>query len=74
MSEQRIVSLIPSATEIVAALGCTSRLVGRSHECDFPSGLEGLAVCTRPRLDLAGTSADIDAKVRDALAIYARRA
>ena len=67
MSGQRIVSLIPSAIEIVAALGCSGRLVGRSHECDFPPGLEDLPICTRPRLDLAGTSADIDAKVRDAL-------
>ena len=34
--EQRIVSLIASATEIVCALGRRERLVGRSHECDFP--------------------------------------
>ena len=67
MSGQRIVSLIPSATEIVVALGCSGRLVGRSHECDFPPGLADLPVCTRPRLDLSGNSADIDAKVRDAL-------
>lgn len=32
----RIVSLIPSATEIVAALGLTDAIVGRSHECDYP--------------------------------------
>ena len=35
MSE-KIVSLLPSATEIVCALGLEDRLVGRSHECDFP--------------------------------------
>ncbi len=32
----RIVSLIPSGTEIIALLGAESMLVGRSHECDFP--------------------------------------
>lgn len=71
---QRIVSLLPSATEIVAALGLGERLVGRSHECDFPAGVELLPVCTRPRIKLAGTSADIDRAVRaalkDAVAIY----
>ena len=36
----RIVSLLPSATEIVAALGAADELVGRSHECDHPPGLE----------------------------------
>jgi len=32
----RIVTLLPSATEIVCALGFEDQLVGRSHECDFP--------------------------------------
>lgn len=32
----RIISLIPSATEILAALGLTDAIVGRSHECDYP--------------------------------------
>nr|MDP9471380.1 cobalamin-binding protein [Chloroflexota bacterium] len=32
---QRVVSLIASSTEIVCALGCEDRLVGRSHECDY---------------------------------------
>ena len=35
-TQSRIVSLIASATEIVCALGARERLVGRSHECDFP--------------------------------------
>ena len=47
-SAERVVSLLPSATEIVAGLGCASRLVGRSHECDYPSSVESLPVCTRP--------------------------
>jgi iron complex transport system substrate-binding protein len=70
----RIVSLLPSATEIVAALGYGEALVGRSHECDFPSGVEALPVCTAPRLDVRGPSAAIDrdvrALLRDALAVY----
>lgn len=62
----RVVSLLPSATEIVAALGAGSRLVGRSHECDHPADLASLPVLTRPRTD-ASDPAEIDAQVRDAL-------
>jgi iron complex transport system substrate-binding protein len=40
MTQHRIVSLIPSATEIVAALGYEQAPVGRSHECDFPTTVE----------------------------------
>jgi iron complex transport system substrate-binding protein len=46
----RIVSLLPSATEIVCALGFESALVGRSHECDFPRGVERLPICTAPKV------------------------
>ena len=66
-SAERVVSLLPSETEIVAGLGCAGRLVGRSHECDYPSGVESLPVCTRPRIELGGSSAEIDASVRDAV-------
>lgn len=45
----RIVTLLPAATEIVAALGCAEAIVGRSHECDFPPGVAVLPVVTRPR-------------------------
>jgi iron complex transport system substrate-binding protein len=45
----RIVSLLPSATEIVCALGLRDELVGVSHCCDYPSEIEGVAVVTRPR-------------------------
>ena len=72
--EHRIVSLIASATEIVAALGYQRCLVGRSHECDFPPGVESLPVCSEPRIDVSGSSNEIDkqvkASLRDALSIY----
>ena len=59
----RIVSLLPAATEIACALGLREQLVGRSHECDFPPGIETLPPCTRS--DVAGwTSREIDASVR----------
>src|SRR5437588_7625885 len=70
----RIVSLLPSATEIVCALGARAELVGRSHECDFPLGLEDVAVLTSSRVGPLPSSKAIDASVRsvlrDALAIY----
>lgn len=65
--EHRIVSLIASATEIVCALGYESSLVGRSHECDFPSSVERLPVCSEPRIDVHGSSRQIDDDVRNAV-------
>lgn len=59
-----IVSLLPGATEIVCALGLRESLVGRSHECDFPPGVEALPVCSRPRLDPSASAASIDGAVR----------
>ena len=67
MTEPQIVTLLASATEIVCALGFEDALVARSHECDYPSSVESLPVCTRPRIELGGSSAEIDASVRDAV-------
>jgi iron complex transport system substrate-binding protein len=64
MSAPRVVSLIASATEIVGALGFVDALVGRSHECDYPPEVLRLPICTRPKFDVSGTSAEIDARVR----------
>ena len=61
----RIVSLIASATEIVCALGRRPWLLGRSHECDFPSDVAGLPKLTEPKFKVEGTSAEIDARVRE---------
>ncbi len=65
---QRIVSLLPSATEIVAALGLTDRLVGRSHQCDFPAGIEALPALSATKVDLEGSSRDIDRQVNEIIA------
>jgi len=60
----RIVSLLPSATDIVCALGAADNLVGVSHSCD--SQWQHLPVLTSTRLDLSASSADIDSEVREA--------
>lgn len=64
----RVVSLLPAATEVVFALGCGDRLVGVSHECDFPAEARKLRVVTRARFDSSGSSLDIDRSVRRAFA------
>src|SRR5216110_2902377 len=56
----RIVSLLPAATEIVAALGAVGRLVGVSHECDFPPEVRSLPRVTRTRVDPALPSGAFD--------------
>src|SRR5690349_19744324 len=64
---ERIVSLLPYATEIIAALGCGERLVGRSHECDFPGSVHALPVCSQSRIETCGSSRDVDDFVKQAL-------
>jgi len=59
----RIVSLLPAATEIAAALGLQANLVGRSHECDEPAGVAGLPALTAARIDASAPSRDIHDQV-----------
>lgn len=70
----RIVSLLPSATEIIACLGLTNALVGRSHECDYPPEIQSLPVCTQARINAEKTSAaihqDVTQLIQSALSIY----
>lgn len=71
---RRIVSLLPSITEIVCALGLREQLVGRSHECDFPAGLDVLPALTAAKLDAARPSREIDDRVKqlvsEGLSVY----
>lgn len=64
----RIVSLLASATEIVFELGLGDRLVGISHECDYPPEALDRPRVSRARFDPTGmSSGDIDASVREAM-------
>lgn len=72
----RIISLLPSITEIICELGFGDQLVGRSHGCDFPSHVESLPVLTKPKnLDLNANSREIDRQVKslleEGLSVYA---
>ncbi len=64
----RIVSLLPSATEIICGLGLCDRLVGVTHECDFPAGVRELPHVTQNKIPVSATSAEIDEAVREQLA------
>ena len=74
MARPRIVSLLPSATEIAVAVGRGADLVGRSHECDFPPFVEALPVCTATKLEKGLTSLQIEDRVqeivRQGLSVY----
>ncbi|MBW4561393.1 MAG: cobalamin-binding protein [Mojavia pulchra JT2-VF2] len=73
-SSVRIVSLIPSGTEILAVLGLTNAIVGRSHECDYPPEIQDRPVCTAARLNSNASSSEIHNEVnkllQSALSIY----
>ena len=63
----RIVSLLPSATEIVCSLGLGEHLVGVTHECDYPPFVKALPKVTRTLIPHDASSRDIDALVRERL-------
>lgn len=71
----RVVSLLPSATEIAVAVGLGDSIFGRSHECDFPPFIKALPVCTSTKLEKGLSSLEIDNRVqeivRQGLSVYA---
>ena len=73
---QRIVSFLPAATEMACALGLESRLMGVSHECDFPATVRGKPVVVHAALELASLGPDaidgaVAARLRDGRSLYA---
>ena len=70
----RVLSLIASSTEIIHSLGCGDKLIGRSHECDYPPSVVDLPYCTEPRFNIEGSSIEIDNRVKsilqEALSVY----
>ena len=73
-AELRVVSLLPSATEIVCLLGGEPNLVGISHECDFPASVKDRPILTASKVDFSPSSLKIDRDVRalmtQVLAVY----
>ena len=59
----RVASLLPSATEIVHFCGAGDALIGVTHECDYPPGVEGLPHLTTSKIDQRMSSAEIDAAI-----------
>ena len=60
----RIVSLLASATEIIAELGCLDQLVGRSHECDYPLQVLQLPLVSTVQINTETSSSEIDAQIK----------
>lgn len=63
----RIVSLLPSATEMICALGLGEQLVGVTHECDHPEFVRRLPKVTQTLIPTDASSAEIDQLVRQRL-------
>ena len=63
----RIVSLLPSATEIICSLGLRDQLVGVTHECDYPGDVADLPKVTRTLIPHDASSLEIDGLVRERL-------
>ncbi len=76
MTTQRIVSFLPSATEMACSLGLEDRLVGITHECDYPSSVTGKPIVVRSAVPVETmTQAEIDKSVserlQNGLSVYA---
>ena len=67
MTDKKIISLLPAATEILYALSLSENLVAISHECDYPESLKSLPVCTSSRIDPSAGSLQIDTAVKETL-------
>lgn len=63
----RIISLLPSATEIICQLGLGEQLVGVTHECDFPPFVKSQPKVTKTLIPHDATSGEIDSLVREKL-------
>ncbi|HEX3485495.1 MAG TPA: BtuF-related (seleno)protein, partial [Micropepsaceae bacterium] len=72
---QRIVSFLPSATEMTCALGLSDRLVGITHECDFPSEIRDKPVVVRSvlpteRMSQKEIDVAVTERLRNGLSLY----
>ncbi len=68
MNAQRIVSFLPSATEMLCALGLEDQLVGITHECDYPSSVKGKPVVVSSAVPVETmTQMEIDRAVAERL-------
>jgi iron complex transport system substrate-binding protein len=65
LESMRVISLLPAATEMVAALGALEQLVAVSHECDYPPPVRRLPSVTRNAVELGVSAGEIDARVRE---------
>ena len=63
----KIVSLIPSATEIISSLGLIDNLVGVSHECDNPEEVINLPKLTKSNIKIKQSSLDINKDIKKIL-------
>jgi iron complex transport system substrate-binding protein len=63
----KIVSLLPSATELICGLGLQDQLAGVSHECNYPTGVDSLPILTRSRIPPGLASKEIDLLVTQQL-------
>ena len=70
----RLVSLLPSATEILVKLGLEKNLIGVSHECDYPETVQSLPRLTstraNPSLDSAGIHNSVLEVMKNAVSVY----